>query len=196
MEETFNLYMDQKFGANLLGDNQQGTASKLSGDSSRFVKIGILLIVIVLLSYFGLIWYKGIVQDEIDDIKSQQTVLESNRDKKSESEILLLNEQLDIAEKLLKKHVVWSEAVKKLQQSIQPKVQLSSLQADFLTAKYNFEAIASDYTTVAKQIASLYKDTAIINIDVSNLTQSDDGTIDFSMTITFDPKILNNIDSI
>jgi len=72
---------------------------------------------------------------------------------------------------------------------VEPQIQFKTIGADVLGKKIVITALASNYTTVARQIASFYTLDSITDV-VLNKVQSQPGGVELSMQLFFDPNRL------
>ncbi len=155
---------------------------------SKLVLFGVAILVLDAAVYFGLLVYQRSLSAALATIDSQLAGLEQSRDTKREQQLLVFQQQLSQVSPLLTGHVVWSEALTHLEHLVQPKVQFISLVADANRKNFIIKGVADSYTTVARQVAVLSKDPGILDVSVSRISGSANGSVDFDMQVVFDPK--------
>ncbi|MEX1064192.1 MAG: hypothetical protein WD898_03745 [Candidatus Paceibacterota bacterium] len=172
-------------GLQLLPETRKKIEVKVPGQN-RLLIMGVIVIVVVLALYFGLTFYKQSLESSIATLDTQLFELERSRDRELETNILNVQQQLSVVNPLLKSHLIWSDAFERIQNLTQPQVQYKSLNAEFNSRTIFINAVAANYTTVARQIAAFYSDDSIVDLDLSEARSLPSG-VDFSIEVTFDP---------
>jgi len=93
---------------------------------------------------------------------------------------------LTLISTLLDSHVVWSKAFSKVEGLLQPQVQFLSFSAAVSDNRFEFKALATNYTVVARQIAAFVSDDSIKDIALTNVHVLTSGKLEFSIKIEFD----------
>lgn len=158
---------------------------KVPGEN-RLLSVGVAVFLVTALLVLGLYWYKENLNKKIAQIDSDLLKLEQQRNKKSEENILTLSKQLSLISTLLVDHVSWSVALSKIESLLQPQIQFESFSATLFDNKLDFKALALNYTTIAKQIASLNSDDSIKDVTLSNVTAQTSGKLEFNINLNFD----------
>ncbi len=177
--------MPDQNGLQLLPESRKKIEIKVSGEN-RLVYTGITVLVLMLVLTGGLYFYKGTLEDKKTGLDAGIVNLEKERDKKVESNLLILNKQLSLISKLLDSHVLWSKALSKVEGLLQPQVQFISFSAVVNDNRFEFKAKALNYTVVARQIAAFVSDDSIKDINLNNVHVLTDGKLEFSVRLDFD----------
>ena len=134
----------------------------------------------------GLYFYKNGLEVQKTGLDEQISVLEEQRDKNAEGNLLTLSKQLSLISNLLDSHIVWSKALGKVEGLLQPQVQFLSFAAAVSDNKFEFKALATNYTVVARQIAAFVSDDSIKDVALTNVHVLTTGKLEFSIKIEFD----------
>src|SRR3989338_1887467 len=163
--------MPNQNGLQLLPETIRKIEVKVPGEN-RLVYAGITVLVLVLIVTGGLYFYKN--------------GLEEQRDKNAEGNLLTLSKQLSLISNLLDSHIVWSKALGKVEGLLQPQVQFLSFSAAISDNRFEFKALATNYTVVARQIAAFVSDDSIKDIELTNVHVLTSGKLEFSIKLEFD----------
>ncbi|MEK7151640.1 MAG: hypothetical protein AAB784_02935 [Patescibacteria group bacterium] len=177
--------MSDAGGLQLLPETRKKIEINLPGQNRSFVLAFVFLALIIGL-YFGLNVYKQNLIFSINTIDAQITELERSRDKKVENSLLDLREQLAVVNPLISAHLFWSGALIKIQSVTQSQVQFKSINADVSGNKIVSVLYAANYTTVARQIASLYTIESITDVILSKVQSQSTGRLEVTLQISFD----------
>src|SRR3989344_8691061 len=145
--------MPDQNGLQLLPETRRKIEIRVPGEN-KFVYAGITILVLMLILVGGLYFYKGILENKKTELDIKITDLEKDRDKKVEANLLILSKQLSLITTLLDSHVIWSKALGKIENLLQPQVQFLSFSATVSDNRFEFKALATNYTVVARQIAA------------------------------------------
>lgn len=179
-------------GLQLLPETRRKIEVSVPGQNRSLVFAFIFVGIIVAL-YVGLSFYKSSLADSIAALDIKLTELETSRDKKSEQDLLALNKQLSVVGALLANHLFWSDAFGKIQALVLPQTQFQTLNADTPGRKIIIKGLSANYTTMARQIASLYTLEAVTDLILNKVSAHPTGKVEFTMQISFDPKKLLTI---
>ncbi|OGN01001.1 MAG: hypothetical protein A3I26_02460 [Candidatus Yanofskybacteria bacterium RIFCSPLOWO2_02_FULL_43_10] len=177
--------MPDQNGLQLLPETRRKIEVKVPGEN-RFIYAGTAVLVLMLVLTGGLYFYKGMLEDTKTGLDAQIINLEKERDKKIEANLLTLSKQLSLISTLLDSHIVWSKALSKIENSLQPQVQFLSFSAAVSDNRFEFKALANNYTVVARQIAALVSDDSIKDIALNNVHVLTNGKLEFSIKLEFD----------
>ncbi len=177
--------MPDQNGLQLLPETRRRIEIKIPGEN-RLIYTGITLLVLMVVMIGGLYYYKGTQETKRTDLDTKISALEKDRDKKVETNLLTLNKQLSLISTLLDSHVVWSKALSKIENLLQPQVQFLSFSAAVLDNRFEFKALATNYTVVARQIAAFVSDDSIKDITLTNVHVLTNGKLEFSIKLEFD----------
>ncbi len=173
-------------GLQLLPETRKKIEVRIPGQN-RPVILSSIFVLVILGLYFGLMFYNNSLLSSVTQADEQLATLERSRDKKLEQKLLGLKGQLSVIGPLISSHLFWSQGLSRVQSLIQPQVQVKSMNADGPAKKIVFQAVAANYTTIAKQIAAFYADDSITDIVLNKATSLTTGNVDFTMQLMFDP---------
>src|SRR3990167_2641300 len=177
--------MPNQNGLQLLPETRRKIEVKVPGEN-RLVYAGISVLVLMLAIVGGLYFYKISLKNKKNELDAEIINLEKERDKKVEANLLTLSKQLSLISTLLDSHIVWSKALSKIENSLQPQVQFLSFSAAVSDNRFEFKALANKYTVVARQIAALVSDDSIKDIALNNVHVLTNGKLEFSIKLEFD----------
>ncbi len=177
--------MPDQNGLQLLPETRRKIEVKVPGEN-RFLYMGTTVLVLMLVLTGGLYYYKSTLENQKTELDEQIVNLEKNRDKNVEANLLTLSKQLSLISTLLDSHVVWSKALGKVENLLQPQVQFLSFSAAVLDNRFEFKALATNYTVVARQIAAFVSDDSIKDITLTNVHVLTTGKLEFSIKLEFD----------
>ena len=177
--------MPDQNGLQLLPETRRKIDIKVPGEN-RLIYAGITVLVIMLVLVGGLYFYKNNLENKKTELDTKIISLEKDRDKKAEANLLTLSKQLTLISTLLDSHVVWSKAFSKVEGLLQPQVQFLSFSAAVSDNRFEFKALATNYTVVARQIAAFVSDDSIKDIALTNVHVLTSGKLEFSIKIEFD----------
>lgn len=176
-------------GLQLLPETRKKIDIRIPGQN-RSVVLSVILLVLILGLFFGLITYKNSLVSSIADIDAQLADLERARDKKLESSLLDLHQQIAVVNPILSAHIFWSDAMIKIQSITLPQVQFQSINADVPSKKLAAKMLVSNYTTLAKQIAAFYTVESITDVILNKVQSQPTGKLDVTIQILFDTNKL------
>lgn len=176
-------------GLQLLPETRRKIEIKAPGQNRSLI-FGTIVSVLFLGFYFGLSAYKQSLFSTLSSIDEKLAELERSRDKQLETQLLDLSGQLTVANPLLSSHFFWSDAFLKIQNLVQPQVQFKSVNTEALSGKILINALAANYTTIARQIASFYTIDSVTDLLLNKVQSQPTGQLEFSMSLTFDQKKL------
>jgi len=177
--------MPDQNGLQLLPETRRKIEVKVPGEN-RLINMGIAVLVLMLVLVGGLYFYKITLEDRKTGLDTQIVNLEKERDKKVEANLLTLSKQLSLISTLLDSHIVWSKALSKVEGLLQPQVQFLSFSAAVSDNRFEFKALATNYTVVARQIAAFVSDDSIKDVALTNVHVLTTGKLEFSIKIEFD----------
>lgn len=176
-------------GLQLLPETRKKIDISLPGQNRPLV-LGFIVLTIVIGVYLGLLVYKQSLSSKLLSIDGQLVDLKKSRDKQIENRLLDLNKQLAVVNPLIDSHIFWSEAFTKIQSLVEPQVQFKAISADVLGKKIVITALASNYTAVARQIASFYTLDSITDVVLNKIQNQPAGQVELTMQLFFDPNRL------
>lgn len=177
--------MADQNGLQLLPETRRRIDINVPGEN-RLVYIGTAVLVLTLIIIGGLYFYNNSLENKMVGLDTEIVNLENQRDKKIEQNLLTLAKQLSLISTLLNSHVVWSKALSKVENSLQPQVQFLSFAAAVSDNRFEFKALANNYTVVARQIAAFVSDDSIKDIELNDVHVLTNGKLEFSVKLEFD----------
>ena len=177
--------MSDKGGLQLLPESRKKLEIKIPGEN-RLVQIGGILITLVLILGIGGKFYNHSLTNKVTDLDNQIKDIEAKRDKKGEQNLLIINRQISLLNKVFAEHIFWSKGLGILANSLENNVQFKNFSASTNESKINFRAATNSYSSIAKQIASFVSIDSIKDLSLDNISTLTDGSIEFSVTLNFD----------
>ena len=177
--------MPDQNGLQLLPETRRKIEVKVPGEN-RLIYAGTTVLILMFVLIGVLYFYKSSLEDTKIGLDVKITNLEKERDKKVEANLLTLNKQLSLISTLLDSHIIWSKAFNKVEGLLQPQVQFLSFAAAVSDNRFEFKALANNYTVVARQIAAFVSDDSIKDISLTNVHVLTTGKLEFSIKIEFD----------
>ena len=177
--------MEQGGTISLLPVSRRKLEISVPGENLPFYYGGALLL-LVLLIFTGLKFYTSSLVSQLAEIENEINTIETQRDKKFEKEVLLLNKQFSLVGNVLQNHLVWSNVLISIQSLAEPQSQLKSVLGDVTKNKLEITGLAPSFTTVAKQIAALLSNEAIIDVSLNKVSSFSTGVLEYNMLVIFD----------
>lgn len=157
---------------------------------NRMITIGLVVLVITAILILALYFYKNSLENKVTGLDSEITALEQQRNKQTEQSIITLNKQISLLSGLIANHVYWSLAFSKIESLLQTQVQFESVTTSLAENKVDIKGVASNYTTIARQIASFLSDKSFVDINLNKVTTLTNGQLQFSMQLIMDKNTL------
>ncbi len=155
---------------------------------SRMGIFVIILIIISVLAYGALLFYRKSLDIQLQEVQNQVEEINKQRDENFEKEVLSLERVLKNLKVILKNHFYWSSLFSKIEN-------LSLLQVNFLDFKGMLNEDDSvalilsgrvpGYTYLAKQMVAFGQDELVSDVKVSEITLGTQGGINFTLNINF-----------
>lgn len=177
--------MADQNGLQLLPETRRKIEVRVPGEN-RLIYAGITILVLMLIVVGGLYFYKNGLENTVAELDAQILNLEKDRDKKVEANLLTLSKQLSLISTLLDSHIVWSKAFGKVEGLLQPQVQFLSFAAAVSDNRFEFKALASNYTVLARQMAAFVSDDSIKDMSLTDVHVLTTGKLEFSIRLEFD----------
>ncbi len=149
------------------------------------IYIGLVFLVIIGAVFFAVNFYLTHLQERAASLDDEMISLDKKRDKKFEQEALVWNKRLSLAGGLIKNHVVWSEALRKVEALTPAEIQFMNFHATLANDRIELKAIAPSYTVIARSIAALTADAAFTDVALNKITSQPSGLLEYDMTVTF-----------
>lgn len=181
--------MNGRDGLKLLPDTKRKLGIKVPGEN-RFLYVGSAILGAVLVTVFALGQHRSSLEKQLDQLDNRLTESERTRDKKGEQNLKILKEQMTLVSRILDEHIYWTRAFSLIESLLQRQVRFKSLSGLTDDGKIRIQGQTANYTVLAKQLAALFTDRSIVDIALGKVSVTSDGTIEFSLEITFDKSKL------
>ena len=169
----------------LLPETRRKVEISLPGENKPlYWGLGFLALVVLLFAGFKI--YVLILNKKLVDLNDQALALEATRDRVFEKELLILDKRFLTAASLVDSHIVWSNALTKIQSLTPLQIQIDTLFADTQAGKIDMKGFASSYTMIAQFIASLLSEEAVTDIELNKINSLSTGLLELDMKILFD----------
>ncbi len=179
--------MNDRQGVQLLQKKRLGDGAQGSG---LFFGVSCLALGLVAIVYGYLWWAVSSAEARIVEIDQSIAEIERTRDKQKEARLLMSYDQVTQLDPLLRSHVFMSAALQRLQALVQVQVQAISVNIDTQKKIIALKGVADNFTTISRQISSLYLDPSLLNVSLQKMTSLPNGRVDFELLIEFNDKVL------
>lgn len=182
---------DNSQSVSLLSESRRKLEIKVPGEN-RWVFIGLAVVATVLIIWGAFQLYLKNLESNLAEFNNSIVELDRARDKKFEKELLTLDRQFGLTGELLRKHIIWSGALAKIQSLTPALSQFVGFSANAAENKLNAKVLAPSYTVIAKHIGALLsdKDKAFKDVDLNKITGRPSGQWEYDLQITFDSQKL------
>lgn len=159
---------------------------------SKTTFLVLFLVIITLLVYGGVIIYKKNLNKGLEEIQQQIVELSNKRAPDEEGKIIDLDAKIAVLKEVFQVHTYWSKVLEKIED-------LTAQDVYFLDAKFVLEsnrisiqisALTDTYTSLARQMLGLQEEPMIQEVEISNLSLSEDGEIKFGISLAMPLKVL------
>jgi hypothetical protein len=150
------------------------------------------LLVLVLLAYGGLYFYRGSIEKEIESLNAKKDSMQTEENNSNIEKVLGLSKSLSSAKGLLSPHVYSSNSVRMIEDLTSPDTGWSSFSFDYGTGKVSMKGKARTYSEVAKQILIFENDPEkrMSGVAVSGISLDKAGGVSFSCDLTLNKNYL------
>ena len=177
--------MADQGGLQLLPETRKKIEVITPGENRLVLAGGVVFLISAVLAG-GLYFYANSLENKLTSLDTEIVALEQKRDKEAEQNILVFNKQISMLSGLLSNHAYWTTAFSKIEGLLQSQVQLNNMTTSLSNSRVDFGATASNYTTIARQIASFLSDESIQDVTLNRVNTLTNGQLEFNMQITFD----------
>lgn len=174
-------------GLQLLPETRKKLEIKVPG-VNRPLYFAFTLLIIIIVIFALLIFYTNSLNNRIVSLDQEINSIESKRDKEAEKRILTVHSQLNNVNQVVNSHLFWSKGFGRIESLVIPQIRFDTISANFNERKFDFIALAPNYTTVARQIAAFFTDDALIDVSLNKITVLPTGFLNFNMRLNFDPE--------
>lgn len=178
--------MPDKEGLQLLPETRKKIELKIPGEN-RLLIIGAVFLVLVAVTAGSFSFYQRSLENKISALDEDIKTNEAQRDKTAENNILILNKQVGLLNRLLSDHILWTKGFGRISNDLEAQVQFKSFAVNLNENKITMRAATNSYATIARQMASFVNDESIKDVSLDGVTVLTNGTMEFSMTLAFDP---------
>ncbi len=181
---------------NLLPAEYKKRKEALKAIFSKTGGVVLVLLILSLLLYGGLLFYKSKINENLENIRDEIVSLDQKRDPEIEKVIIDLDKKLAVLKDLFEDHLYWSKLFDKIEQVTIPQVYFSQSRVNFLEDKIDvvFSGNASGYTNLARQILSFQEESMVESVRVSGISLTTEGGVGFDLSVNFSKEILLNHD--
>lgn len=181
----------------------------ISGDSKGLPKVGlskifshldlkgnflftlsIILLIVIILTCFGLWGYKINLNKEIGNLAQKLEELESQRNPELETNFTELKEKVESFKSILAKRVYFLNTLKMLEELTLTQVHYVDFGADLKEVTISLGIQAISYNILAKQIAVFEDDPRIKEVDFSKVGLEKSGWVSSELDIKLNPSFL------
>jgi hypothetical protein len=177
---------------NLIPREYRERKQGLKGLFSKTTIIALAVLILSLLFYGGLLFYKKNLNKNLEAINQEIFELEQKRDPKTEKAMVDLDKRINILKTLFENHVYWSNLFEKIQELIITQAYFTGAKVEVSenTAKFIADGGTSTYTNLARQIKSFQEEPTVNSVKVSGIALDEKLGIKFNITVEFLKKIL------
>lgn len=186
--------MPDQGGISLLPESRRRLEITVPGENRPLYHGGAVLLLVILI-FAGLKFYTSYLTSGLAEIEGEFNLIENQRDRQFEQEVLKLNKQFSLVGNTLKGHLIWSNVLSSVQSRIPSQIQIRSLLGDTNEAKLEISGRALNYTTVAKQIAALLSYESVTDVTLDKVSVFSSGVLEYNMRVRFDKNkfLLNEL---
>jgi hypothetical protein len=177
--------MADQGGLQLLPEARKRLEIKVPGQR-RFFNISISVFILVAAAAAGSWYYKGKLEEEFSVLDVQLENIDKARDRSAEDRLFTLNRQLRLVSGFLNEHVFWSAGFRRLEKILKPAVQLENVSVSLDNKEIQFRAVAKDFVTISKLLASFASEDGIIDVNLNESTLLPQGVVSFNVKVKFD----------
>lgn len=147
------------------------------------------LLIISVLSYFVLEYSLKSAEEELKNLKSEISEQRGEKNSQLKEKLLLNQKKIDDFSEILKEHKLTSQVFTLIENSTHPKISFVDFDFNSANSGLMFSGQTSNFKTLAEQLLILQREENIENIEISNISLTDEGNIDFSLDITLNSKV-------
>ncbi len=145
------------------------------------------LLLVFILSYLALAFYKLRFEREISEIEA--ALERTSSEAALEQEVLGLKKRIEDSKQLFLQHRLPHPLFELLEQNTIPRVWFFNAKFDFEKAAAQLSGRTDNFETLGQQTLILEKQEFIKSVQLSQVSPSREGGITFDLELTFDPKI-------
>ncbi|TSC74038.1 MAG: hypothetical protein G01um101444_398 [Parcubacteria group bacterium Gr01-1014_44] len=171
----------------LLPESRRKLEINIPGEN-RPLYYGAGVVLLVVLLFAGMKIYAGYLVGQLAEIDNEISAVENQRDKKFEQELLLLQKQFSLVGDVLKNHPIWSNVLSQVQGLTPSQVQIENLAGVINESKLEIKGRALNYTVIARQMAALLSNPAIVDLYLDKVSTFSTGALEYNMRVFFDKE--------
>ena len=150
----------------------------------------LVVLILVIITYFGLTVLEKQKNQQFDDLKSQLAAQQDTKElKERESELQGYEEKINDFASLFNTHKYSTKFFKFLGSVTYSKVRWTSLSLDIPKTKVNLKGKAKDFISLTKQLIILNREPKISNVKLIDLSGGKGEDVDFSLSFSLIPQI-------
>lgn len=133
-------------------------------------------------------------KEKLTELNSNLTATVGDAERISlEKEVFRYQDKINTFATVFKKHKASSNIFDLIQKYTHPNVWFKSFDLNLVTSSLGLTGQAKDFKSLGQQIIVLGQESAFQKVDLFNVSISDDGKVNFNLSISVDPTILNKI---
>jgi len=150
------------------------------------------LLAVTILSYFGIRFFDSKTVEKYKEAQVQITAKETPEVREKEKQILLYRDKINDYSTILDKHVRASNVFSFLEQLTHPQIIFSWFSLDEESALLSLSGKADGFESLGQQILLFEGNESTVNVILKKVSLAKDGSVDFQLDITLDPKIFTS----
>lgn len=157
--------------------------------SALVLTVAFIILAVVLLGYFISLGYRYTLKGKAGDLEKEIEMMGTKSDKEFEQEILGLQKRMTNLKTLISSHVYWSDMFEEIDELTVANVQFEGFSGD-MAGEMTLEGKGANYSAVAKQLVSFLGSDKIEDADLSDISLTTEGLVQFSMRLSFKKQSL------
>lgn len=154
-----------------------------------FTGLASVFFILSLLLSFGLFFYRGLLQTQIDELGATLAKVENEFEPASILELQQTAKGITEAKLLLKKHVALSQLFKFLSANTIADVRF--LNFSYQDAKVDMNGVAKSYSSMAQESLILESSRLVKNVNFSNFSLTQEGFVNFNVKFAVTPDLIS-----
>jgi len=166
----------------------------LSGWLSKFIRFGVILLVITIVVYIlSNFVYIIFLDKEVADLENKIQGLEQEIPKQDREEVTIFYSQLVNLQKLLESHLYPTQIFERLELITLPRVSFTNFNYDFGEGRLKIDGYAQNLDLIAQQLLAFQRTSEFSKIVISDIRQATPERSNFNMEITFKPSFVYKV---
>ena len=163
---------------------------RLTPKGDFWFTLSTVLLIIIILSCFGLWGYKINLSKEMDSLSQKFGELKDQRNLELEASFTELKGKIESFKSILAKRVYFLNALKMLEELTLTQVYYTDFGADLKMAAISLGIQAANYNILAKQVAVFEDDSRIEVVGFSKISLEKSGWVGSNLNLKLDPSFL------